>query len=68
MSPDVLAYHSYADDDLSLVGSCTVATGKQSPTFRRNYSQHLRASTDPRAVSTDIQYTTDDINRSTAPT
>jgi len=68
MSPEVLGYHSDADDDSSLVGSYTAATGKQSPTFRRGYSRHLRASTDPRTVSTDTQCTTDDINRSTTPT
>ena len=68
MSPDVLGYHSDANDDPSLVGSCTVATGKQSPTFRRSYSRHLRLNTDPRTDSTDTQYTTGDINRSTTPT
>jgi len=75
MSPEVLGSHSDADDDSSILGSCEVWTGKQSPTFRRCYSRHLRNSTDPRTVWTytynsrrDNQYMTDDINRSTAST
>ena len=48
MPPEVSGSHSDADDDSSLLGSCTVATGKQSPTFRRSYFRHLRDSTDTR--------------------